>query len=114
MSFIIIYSKDYDRVIPAVIIDAREGTPIANQIGIVIKAYIDEVLNSITSNSIFYTLSTSDAVLAGYFILTVDKENSTVVLNSILLRPAFQKNITEVTLQINNFIAGNTWKNDYL
>lgn len=110
----IIFSKEYQRIVPALMIDTREGTALANQIGTVIKSYTDAAVNAITDNTLFYKLETMQGVLSGYFTLEINKETNTVNVASMILRHAFKTDILNIENQVNSFIQSSNWRQDYL
>ena len=57
MTYNFIYEDDYSRLMMAVIIDARASIPeIKNQVGTVIKAYVDSRVALVNSNTIVYKI----------------------------------------------------------
>lgn len=113
----IVYEPDFSRVIPACIIDARASIPtIKNQIGDVIKEYIDGQLALITDNCITYKIESESGVLAGVFVINVDTETKTATLLMKELRPAFRtwRMSLDISLIISNFIANKLWEPDFL
>ncbi len=124
MGFIFIYEpSEYQRIIPAVTIDARATIPaIKNEIGAVIKAYTDvEVNKAAASEVIFFRIETiankgqpADGVLAGYFSLYVRSFWSSAVLYQFLLRPNFKQNTTQISAEISQFILNSQWKQYFL
>lgn len=114
MTYSFIYEDDYNRLMMACIIDARASIPeIKNQVGTVIKAYVDSKVSLVNSNTIVYKIETELGVLAGYFTIQVNTSNKTALLDQFVVRPAF-KNFTEIKTQIGNFITSNKWQSDYL
>lgn len=115
MTYSIIYEPDYSRIMMAVIIDARATIPeIKNQVGSVIKSYVDSKVALVSENTIFYKIETDQGVMAGYFTIEVNTANKTALLGQFLLRPAFVKFSGEITNIITNFIALKKWQKDYL
>ncbi len=102
------------RTIPAVIIDSRAETPIANQIGAVIKAYTDSQVALVTDSVIAYKIETGTGSIAGYFTLQVILGNQTAQLQQFVLRPAFKQFLSEISAQIDTFITELQWKPDFL
>lgn len=102
------------RTIPAVIIDSRAGTPLANQIGAVIKSYTDSQVALVTDSVIPYKIETGAGSLAGYFTLQVILGNQIAQLQQFVLRPAFKQFLSGISVQIDTFITTNNWKSDYL
>src|ERR1700753_1135747 len=107
-----IYDIEYKRTIFGVLVDARKGTPIANQIGIVIKNYVDGKIALVGPNSIPYKLETHSGTVAGYMTLEVSGTIISAVLGQFVLRPAFQQFSTEILSEIGTFIQSNVWKSD--
>lgn len=117
MIYKFIYEPNYERIIPAIIIDARASIPeIQNKTGFEIKAYIDKQLFLVTNNSIVYKIEeTNNGVLCGFFSINVEAGNKTATLVLGVLRPAFEQFKNEINLKITNFIMGiDTWQQDYL
>jgi len=108
----VVSSKEYARMVSAVIIDARAQLPIKNKIGSVIKSYIDTKLAAITTNTLVYGLQTENCNLVGYFTLIYN--NGSVVFGEKLLRPAFLINDTDIQALITNFITTSQWNGDIL
>ena len=115
MTYTFTFEPDYSRIMMACIIDARASIPaIKNQVGSVIKDYVDEQLAMINSDSIVYKIETELGVLAGFFALQVNIKNKTATLITQVLRPAF-KTVSEIPVLIGNFInITKVWQQDYL
>lgn len=104
----------YPQTIRAVMIDARQGTPLANRIGVVIDQFVQQQVDLVTDNTIFYKIETEQGVLAGYFWITVDNIgnfNGNIPPN---LRPAYSKNFNDISNLISNFILANEFSPDFL
>lgn len=115
MTYHIVYEPEYQRIMTACIIDARASIPaIKNQVGTVIKDYVDTQLSYINTNAICYKLETDLGVLAGYFVIQVTPASETAMIDSKVLRPAFVQFDSDISTQISNFIQLNNWKPDYL
>lgn len=114
MTYNFVYCDEPRRIIPAIIVDNRASIPqIKNQVGNIIKFYIDSQLLLLGSTSITYKVETNLGVLAGFFSINVNTTNKTAILIMEQLRPAF-KGFAELTTQISNFILNGDWKIDYL
>lgn len=112
MNYKFIYLQEVNRVIPAVLIDARASIPeIANQVGAVIKAYTDSKVALVTDAVIPYRIETEEGNLAGYFVLQVLPK---VEMQQFVVRPAFKQVLPIISAQINTFIQQNQWKADFL
>lgn len=121
MTYTFIYEPDHLRIMPAVLFEARADIPeLKNQIGTVIKSYIDTQLALIKSNTIFYKIETELGVLAGYFVVEV---NDVMLLFFVVkrprlltkrLRPAFKQFQEAIDLEISIFIQENKWEPDVL
>lgn len=109
-----IYDMDYRRTIPAAMIDARAGTPLANQIGTVIKGYTDAAVAAVGSFTIPYKIETHRGNLVGVFTLNIDGTGQIATVGQVVIRPAFQSNNVEISQQIANFIEINAFKPDFL
>lgn len=116
MDYKFIYEPDFNRVMTAVIIDARASIPsIKNQTGFIIKDYVESQTSLITNNCIVYKIEeTTNCVLCGYFVIQVDTGNKTATLILKQLRPAFVQFTNEITNQIVTFIQSLEWQQDYL
>ncbi len=113
MIFFFIYSNDYQRIMPAVLIDSRKTIPaILSKTGAQIKAYTDSEVSKITDNVLFYTIETNDGNLGGYFALQIQGNSAILYLKQ--LRPAFVEMDTAISSQINTFINEGTWRRDYV
>lgn len=114
MEYHIIYEPDYSRIYPAILIDCRADIfQIKNQVGSVMKSYIDIQLGQVGSNSIFYKIETDKGTIAGVFSVDVDTSNKTAVLSINRLRPAFKQFATEIQENIDNFISEKLWLRDF-
>jgi len=113
MTYRFIYNQaECNRVIPAVLIDARSSKSIKNQIGSVIKQFTDEQVSMITDECIFYKIETNTGNLAGYFTLKVS--GTSVALFQFETRSSFVQFNNTISGQIVNFISSGDWKFDYL
>lgn len=115
MTIRFIYEPDYPRLIPAILIDARAGTHLANKTGVVIKQFTDAAVAAVTPQTIVYRLE--DAVLGvivGYMTLETGNMGQTAVLSGVTLRPAFQSSAAEIQQNISNFILNSFFKDDIL
>lgn len=113
MAYYITFCENYNRVIPACIIDSRATIPvIKNETGNIIKAYVDAQLALITDNVLVYRIETELGVLAGYFALEINGNSATV--NMKVLRSAFQQFDTQISTNISNFIGNGYWQRDYM
>lgn len=110
-----VFDIDYRRTIPACMIEARAGTPLANQIGSVIKGYADAAVAAVGPFSIPYKIEVNHrANLVGIFVLNVNGTGKIATLGQFVLRPAFQKDLTTISQQISTFISNNLWGCDIL
>lgn len=112
MTVRIIYDIEYSRTIPATMIDSRKGTPLANQIGSIIKSSTDAEVAKVVSNVIPYKLESLQGNLVGYIGLRIVDNAASVYLKG--LRPAYQPFDADISNQINIFITSNVWVNDLL
>lgn len=119
--------SEYNRIINAILIDARATIPaIKNQIGDVIKAYCDVEVAKVTDDTfadiLFFRIetiytggATADGVLAGYFSLFVSKRiPHRANLYQIQLRPPFYQNSTAISAQISLFLSNGEYRQYYL
>lgn len=118
--------SEYQRIIPACLIDSRATIPaIANKIGAVIKYYTDVEVNKVKNNQnvLFFKIETidrpntenlklEDGVLVGYFSLRVT--GTKVTLYQKQIRPSFTFLDAQISVEISNFIVSNQWKQYYL
>lgn len=110
-----VYDIEYRRTIPACMIDARAGTPLANQIGSVIKGYTDAAVAAVGPFSIPYKIEVNHrGNLVGIFVLNVNGTGKIATLGQFVLRPAFQVNNSVISAQIVSFIQLNGWQQDIL
>lgn len=115
MNFNFIYEPTYyPQVMFACLVDARKGTPLANQTGDVIKAAVDLEIAQITDNVLFYKIEADDNVLAGYFAIMLNNMGGNPVKFKQVLRPAFQVFSIDISILISNFIQSNGWQPDFL
>lgn len=107
-----IFLTDFQRTMSGVIIDSQYTiSQIKNQIGQVIKDYVDTEIDKVTSDVIPYKIeSLPNANLCGFFSLKVN--GGSCVLYQKQLRPAFQGFDAIISLQIANFIQQNQWVGD--
>jgi hypothetical protein len=115
VAYYISFCDNFSRVIPACIIDSRTTNPaIKNQIGTVIKAYIDNQLALVTDSVLVYRIETELGVLVGYFALEIIGTGTPDKIMQVL-RPAFQQFDTQITVEISSFISNDiNWRKDYL
>ena len=96
------------------IIEDRANIPvIKNKPGVDIKAYIDGQLALITSDVLVYRVESQNCNLAGFFALQINRNDNSVLKIMEVLRPAFVE-ISEIPVEINNFISSDLWRNDFL
>ena len=114
--------SEYQRVIPAVLIDSRASIPaLANKIGDDIKAYCDIEVNKVKDNDnvLFFKIETvdlpntenlklEDGVLVGYFSLLIFGKQVSVLQRQI--RPNFTFLDAQISVEINNFITSGKWR----
>lgn len=108
-------NQEAPRIIPSVLIDKRAAIPaIANQVGSVIKSFVDTQVAFVTNTTLFYKIeSKSGGNLAGYFSLQVIR-SGVVALLQYELRPAFEQFNSIILGEINNFTANGSWNADWL
>lgn len=104
----------YRSVMRSVLIDARATTMPKNATGYQIDAVVNAAIAQVNNDVIFYKLETGAGNLVGYFTLTANPISKTVIMSSLVLRPAFEKNITIISEQINNFIINRGYQNNIL
>lgn len=115
MTIRFIYEPDYPRLIPAIMIEARAGTPLANKTGAVIKQFTDAAVAAVTPENIVYRLEANDlGIIAGFATVVTIQNGQVGVLGTLVLRPAFQSFTAEISTLIGNFITNNGFKPDVL
>lgn len=107
MIYRVIFDDQWFRTIPACLIDSRVGTPIANQIGNVMQAYIEAKLAQIPPGGLTYKIETMNGVLVAVFVIS----NTGIFVFSVV-RPAFQQFGEIIEQEISSFITGNDWVYD--
>lgn len=111
MSYRFIFDDMFNRTIPAVMIDARKGTPLANQIGNVIKGLTDAEVAKVVAGVLPYKIEAlANGGLVGY--ITINTNLQPVSVYQQLIRPNFQQFIVQINQEISNFIKGNDWVYD--
>lgn len=119
MAFLFIYEpSEFRRIIPAVLIDSRANIPaIKNEIGSVIKAYIDLEVDKVNQYVLFFKIetvkkepNTYNGVLAGYFTLFLFHQGQVANLYDFVLRPSFSQFSAQISVEIVNFINSSQWK----
>jgi len=115
MTFNFIYEPMYyPQVIFSVMVDSRKGTSLANQTGVVIKAAVDEQVELVTDDVLFYKIETEEGVLCGYVSLSVTNSAQTVTKLQQVIRPAYQQFVAQINQSIDNWINLGGWRSDYL
>lgn len=116
MTIRFIYEPDYQRLIPAILIDARASIPaIANQVGTVIKAYTDAAVAAVTPETIVYKLENADnGATIGIMTVKTSNMGQIGVLGGVTLRPAYESSAADISQQISNFMVENLFKPDIL
>lgn len=114
MSYHIVHTEDVQRVVSAVIIDAKSVTMPLGVNGIEVQAYIDSQLALIYENTIVYKVEANDGNLVGYFTVQVNMGQQTGEKKQQVLRAPFIADVVSVTETISQFMQQNLWKNDYL
>lgn len=111
----LIYYLEYHRLIYGITLDARGGISALNGLGgFEVKAYIEDIINSVGENKGVYSIETENGNLAGYFILEVNQAAKTASLSHLQLRTAFLPENDEIIAKISNFITSGNWKFDFL
>ena len=110
------YEPDYPRIIFAVMIDARSGTPLANKTGFTQKQFIDAEIAKVTPDVIPYRLESELGVMIAYMSLKTGNMGQTAALYQLTIRPAFQNMAAEIQQNISNFISNSPsqWQGDIL
>lgn len=115
MDVTLIYNEDYDRIVPAVLIDTRiTNTFIQGSNGWVINSYVELELQKIASNVLFYRIESALGSLVGYCMIQVNETTLSASILSLNVRNCFNNDKGDVANQINNFITNGTWFQDYL
>ena|ERR1700760_3018033 len=114
MGYLITYDLEYKRTIPAVLIENRANIPeIKNQIGVVIKRYVDMEVGMVAENVLPYRVETYLGVLVGYFTVQISNIGQNATKLQQVLRPQFQEFI-DISQNINNFITNGGYIPDIL
>jgi hypothetical protein len=114
MTIRFIYEPDYPRIIFACMMDARQGTPLANKPGAIQKQFIDSAINAVTPDVIPYRLESELGVMIGYISLKVGNMGQTAVLFQETYRPAFANMVPEIQQNISKFVSSLAWRDDIL
>lgn len=109
-----IYAGDsYKRLMWGVISDSRTNIPaVKNQVGAVIKAYVDMQISLVTPDVLPYKIETGTGNLVGYFGLYVGPGSVSIQFQQ--LRPAFVGFSAEISTVMINFILSGAFKFDTL
>lgn len=111
MNYIISYCIEYQRYITAINCDSTAVIPVlANQLGSIILAYNNSLIDQVVPGVNVYILETENANLVGYFALKIT--NGVSILLFSQNRPAFQKFSLEISQNIANFIQEGGWAFD--
>jgi len=119
--------SEYQRIIPAVLIDSRASIPaIKNKVGSVIKVYCDIEINNVKNNPLvlFFKIETvdlpntenlklEDGVLVGYFSLVV-LGGVKIIMYQRQIRPSFIFLDAQISVEISTFITSGQWKQYWL
>ena len=101
----------YKNIMRSVLIDARATTMPPHATGFEIDAIVNKATKAITDTNLFFKLETELGNIVGYFTLGLTNNKKVAVISSLVVRPAFQKNIKIISEQINNFIQTNEYQN---
>lgn len=113
MTFRIIYASEYNRIIPACIIDSRKFIPdVLNKSGSVVKAFVDVEIAKIKAGVLPYKIETMDGNMVGFFSVKLD--NGTADIYQRIIRPAFRSFDLEISQLIATFISSNEYIADQL
>lgn len=115
MTFQITYDPDYKRTMFAVIVENRANIPaIKNQIGSVIKQYVDGQTAMVTDSVLPYKVETADnGVVTAFFSVQVTNMGLNAVKLQQVICPVFQS-FMEINELIDNFITNGLYRNDIL
>jgi hypothetical protein len=116
MTFQITYDPDYKRTMFAVTVENRANIPaIKDQIGSVIKQYVDGETAKVTENVIPYKVETSDnGVVAAFFTVQVTNMGQNAVKLQQVICPVFQPFMSDINNSVNLFIQNGGFRNDIL
>jgi hypothetical protein len=111
MTYRIVYEADFNRVIPAVLIDGRAQYPaLSGKTGFEMLPFLSAEIQKASVNSVFYKIETGDGNIAGYFTVT----RTSGVLGIFSLRPQFLPDNAAISQQISNFISSGDWRFDFV
>lgn len=107
----VVYASEYQRIIPACIIDSRAFIPeVLNQVGTVIESFTDAEVAKVVEGVLPYKLETMEGNMIGFFSLKLD--GSTVGIYQRFIRPAFRRFDLEISQRIAIFIHQNEYVAD--
>ena len=110
MMYRVIYDDQYFRTIPACMIDARVGTPLANATGAMMEEFIQPKVALIVPGVLPYKLESPNGNLAGVFALQTSSTGAVLLFS--IIRPAFVEDQVNISQEIVNFIQGQDWVYD--
>lgn len=112
-TYVITYAENYKRLMWGVISDSRINIPaVKNQIGVIIKQYVDGQTTLVTSGVLPYAIATQEGSLVGYFGLQTAQGAPFILFSQ--LRPAFIQDSLSIYQNISTFITSNNWQFDTL
>lgn len=115
MTFNFIYEPMYyPQVIFACMVDARKGTPLANQNGFSIQEYVENQVSLVGDDVLFYKIEDNNGVLVGYLSLKVTNMGKNVTKFQLVIRANFQSFTSEIEDSITSFINTGRWSPDFL
>lgn len=98
MSYNLIYTKEYNRILRAVLVDVRyEGT-----------------YPTVTNDDLFYSIEADNGSLAGVLILTVNNSLKSCVIKFQEIRVPFKGDAANIQTTISTFIFSNNWQQNFI
>lgn len=113
MTFYISYCIEFNRVIPAIVLESRQLiAAIKNKSGFEVKAYFDAEISKVIEGVIPYKIEIESGNLAAYFSLKQVAAGSE--LYQLFVRPNFLAFSSLINTKITTFINDGGWKQDLL
>ena len=109
-----VYTKEWNRIIQAVLIDSRDTSMPNAANGNDIKVIVDSEINKIDDNVIFYKLENNNGVLIGYFSILINGKTKSGILHQFQLRKAYYSSQATIKRFVYDYINYKLWECDYL
>lgn len=115
MNYRFIYTEDFDRIVPAVMIDSRQDfVSLQGKTGFQFKALIDQELAKIYSNTLFYKIESENGSVVGYIMVNINTQTLSSTIASFRLRHCFFLDEINIINQANIFVNNGNCLQDYL